>query len=84
MTEAQSASAKADVSTVVRPDRELLLGLDQRQYNVFHVPDANGSPFIPAQTEFVVPCGVRSVLGFGGKTVQGPALDRVLGITGRL
>jgi len=55
-----------DVATVVRPDPALLLELDQKKYNVFHVPNAQGSPFIPAQAEFVVPYGIRSVLGFGG------------------
>ena len=33
--------------------------------SVFHVGQAEGSPYIPAQEEFVVPHGVRSVLGFG-------------------
>jgi hypothetical protein len=55
-----------DVGTILRPDPELLLELDQRSYNVFHVPRAEGSPFIPAQAGFVVPHGIRSVLGFGG------------------
>ena len=33
--------------------------------SVFHVPDAVGSPSIPAQAEFVVPYHIRSVVGFG-------------------
>ncbi|MGE5296319.1 MAG: hypothetical protein ACM3VT_15965, partial [Solirubrobacterales bacterium] len=37
-----------------------------RTFNVFHVPEAVGSPDIPEQAEFVIPHGVRSVLGFGG------------------
>ncbi len=37
-----------------------------KTYNVFHVPEALGSPYIPAQKEFVERYGVRSVLGFGG------------------
>jgi hypothetical protein len=32
---------------------------------VFHVENALGSPYIPAQASFVEPFGVRSVLGFG-------------------
>jgi hypothetical protein len=32
---------------------------------VFHVEDALGSPYIPAQ-EFVTSFGIKSVLGFGG------------------
>jgi PAS domain S-box-containing protein len=34
--------------------------------NVFHVAEAKGSPFVPAQEEFVIPLGIESVLGFGG------------------
>jgi two-component system NtrC family sensor kinase len=55
-----------DVATVVRPDAALLLEAEQHTYNVFYVPEALGSPFIPAQAEFVAPCGIRSVIGFGG------------------
>jgi len=38
---------------------------------VFHVPVARGSAYIPAQEEFVIPCGVSSVLGFGGLLPSG-------------
>jgi len=34
--------------------------------NVFSVPVALGSPYVPAQNDFVKPFGVRSVVGFGG------------------
>src|SRR5262249_11030000 len=44
----------------------LLVDWEQRTFNVFHVAEAVGSPHIPAQAEFVIPHGVRSVLGFGG------------------
>lgn len=37
-----------------------------KTYDVFYVAEAAGSPFIPAQAEFVEPFEVRSVLGFGG------------------
>ena len=39
--------------------------------NVFHVPVALGSPYVPAQEDFVKPFGVRSVVGFGGWYGQG-------------
>jgi hypothetical protein len=39
---------------------------ERRNYNVFHVEEALGSPYIPAQKEFVVPYGIRSIVGFGG------------------
>lgn len=41
-----------------------------RSYNVFHVEEAAGSPYIPAQ-QFVSQYGVRSVLGFGGILADG-------------
>ena len=59
------------LGSVLRPKQEFLLDLEQRTYNVFHVPEAVGSPYIPAQQEFVVPCGIRSVLGFGGLLPSG-------------
>ena len=55
-----------ELKTVLRPAPELLVDVSQKNYNVFHVPEAVGSPLVPAQQEFVVPFGVRSVLGFGG------------------
>ncbi|HEU4910485.1 MAG TPA: SpoIIE family protein phosphatase [Actinomycetes bacterium] len=39
--------------------------------DVFHVEHAPGSPFVPAQAEFVQRYGVRSVLGFGGVLPDG-------------
>ena len=35
--------------------------------NVFHVAEALGSEFVPAQEGFVKPFGIRSVVGFGGR-----------------
>lgn len=55
-----------DVSAIVRPHPDLILDLSQKTFNVFHVPEAAGSPFIPAQHEFVERDAIRSVLGFGG------------------
>lgn len=40
-------------------------------YNVFHVHEALGSPFVPAQAGFVEPYGVHSALGFGGELATG-------------
>lgn len=50
---------------VVRPDPKFLLEKDRQGFNVFHVEQAVGSPYIPAQLGFVIPNGVRSVVGFG-------------------
>lgn len=60
-----------DVSAVVAPHPDLIDTLTGKTFNVFHVPDAAGSPFIPAQDEFVRRYGVRSVIGFGGILVTG-------------
>src|SRR5437764_1306733 len=56
---------------VIRPDPAVLLDLAQRTYNVFHVAEARDSPYVPAQDDFVVPHGIRSVLGFGGVLPDG-------------
>jgi hypothetical protein len=55
-----------EVTDLLEPRPKMIVDLAQRQYNVFHVPEAVGSPYIPAQDAFVVPHGIRSVLGFGG------------------
>lgn len=55
-----------DVQAVIRPHPSLIVDLGQKNYNVFHGPEAVGSAYIPAQDDFVIPAGVRSVLGLGG------------------
>lgn len=59
------------VETVLAPAPDLILEMAQKTYNVFYVPEALGSPHIPAQEEFVRAYGVRSVLGFGGVLPDG-------------
>jgi hypothetical protein len=54
-----------DIAQVVGTSPSLMIDADQQNYNVFHVPDALGSPFVPAQ-DFVRENGVKSVIGFGG------------------
>lgn len=49
-----------------------------RDANVFHVPEALNSPFIPAQDEFVKPHGVRSALGLGGQLTSGDLFAVIL------
>jgi hypothetical protein len=60
-----------EVNTVLDPDPSLLVDLEQRSFNVFHVPEAVGSPYVVAQEEFVIPVGIKSVLGFGGMLPSG-------------
>jgi hypothetical protein len=59
------------VHDVVKPDRAFMLELEQKTFNVFYVEEAAGSPFVPAQENFVAPYGIRSVLGFGGMLPDG-------------
>jgi hypothetical protein len=55
-----------DIADVVAPQASVLHERAGKTYNVFHVENARGSPYIPAQADFVERYGVRSVLGFGG------------------
>jgi hypothetical protein len=59
------------VKTLLGASPGLLLNPDQPDFNVFHVAEAQGSPYVPAQKEFVVPYGIKSVLGFGGLLPSG-------------
>lgn len=67
----------AKLSQVVRPDRSLLLDASETTFNVFHIAEAAGSPFIPAQ-DFVERNGVRSVIGFGGMQLTGDMYVAIL------
>ncbi|WP_392479672.1 sensor histidine kinase [Nostoc sp. C110] len=60
-----------NLDVVVRPDLNLLTDLEQRMYNVFYVPDALGSSYIPSQTSFVIPYNIKSVVGVGGLLPSG-------------
>lgn len=60
-----------DLDAVIQPDPALLVDLAHKTFNVFHVADAVGNAYIPAQADFVIPYGVRSVLGFGGMLPTG-------------
>jgi len=55
-----------EVETLLAADPARMVDLTERTFNVFYVPDAVGSPSVPAQAEFVIPSSIRSVLGFGG------------------
>ena len=54
------------IDDVVRGDVGEQRPAPGRTYDVFHVEHALGSPYIPAQREFVQPYSVESVVGFGG------------------
>lgn len=55
-----------------------VLDEEEKTFNVFHVPEARGSPHIPAQKDFVEPHGVRSVLGCGGQLPDGQLYAAIL------
>ncbi len=55
-----------DVEHLVQTDTSVVPDSEGRSYNIFYVGNAPGSPYIPAQAEFVIPFGIQSVLGFGG------------------
>lgn len=57
--------------TIVQPNPNLITDLERRMYNVFYVPDALSSPYIPSQSSFVIPFKVKSVVGFGGLLPSG-------------
>lgn len=59
-------------------DGAFLLNDLERAFNVFHIEEALGHPFIPAQAEFVQRYGVKSVIGFGGRLPSGEAFAAVL------
>ena len=67
-----------EVSSLLASDPRLIVEMEQHTFNVFYVPDAAGSPFIPAQEGFVMPYGVRSVLGFGGVLSSGDLYAMIL------
>jgi hypothetical protein len=67
-----------DLSDVVQPASDLVRGLQGKTYGVFHVPEAVGSPYIPAQKDFVVKFGIRSVVGFGGSLPSGDLFAVIL------
>ena len=55
---------------LLSPTPDFLLDAEQRSFRVFHVVDAKGSRYVPAQA-FVEQHGIASVLGFGGLLPSG-------------
>ena len=67
-----------ELSTVLKAEPALFPDLARRTYNIFHVPKALGSPYIPAQDEFVRRQAIESVVGFGGALPWGEHFAVVL------
>ncbi len=55
-----------DLAHVVRPPAPRERTLDATKFGVFHIAEAQGSPNLPSQQDFILPYKVRSALGFGG------------------
>ncbi|MDQ6871885.1 MAG: hypothetical protein M3037_07695 [Gemmatimonadota bacterium] len=73
-----------EVSSVLQPSPEIVRELAGKRHGVFHVEEALGSPYIPAQEEFVVRFGIQSVLGFGGLLINGDLFAVILFTTVRV
>ena len=67
-----------DITTVLEPSPEIIRELAGKRHGVFHVENADGSPYIPAQDDFVRRYGIRSVLGFGGMLPTGDLFAVIL------
>jgi two-component system NtrC family sensor kinase len=67
-----------DVASVVAPTPEILRQAEGKSYGVFYVPEAKGSPYIPAQSSFVIPERIESVVGFGGLLRNGDMVAIIL------
>jgi hypothetical protein len=60
-----------EIATILEPNLELIIDVNQISFNVFYIPEALGSEHIPAQKDFVIPHAIKSVLGFGGMLPSG-------------
>lgn len=60
-----------DIPTFLGIEPERFLQLEPAVLNIFHVPEAKGSPFIPEQDSLIIPYQVKSALGFGGLMQSG-------------
>lgn len=67
-----------DVASLIAPTPDILRQMEGKSYGVFHVPRANGSPYIPAQQDFVIRERIQSVVGFGGLLRNGEMLAFII------
>jgi two-component system sensor histidine kinase/response regulator len=64
--------------SLTQPGPSVLLDQHEQSFNVFHIPEAEGSPYVPGQEEFVRTYGIRSVLGFGAPLPDGELFSIIL------
>jgi len=55
------------IPTETEPDKSIIIDNQDKEYGVFYVKDSTGNKLVPKQAEFVMPYGVKSVIGFGGR-----------------
>lgn len=67
-----------NVSDVAGSSRSIVRDLGGKTYGVFYVPEAVGSPYVPAQKEFVERYAIKSVVGSGGALASGEMFAIVL------
>ena len=67
-----------ELTSVLQPSPDVVRELAGKRHGVFHVENALGSPYIPAQQEFVVRFGIKSVVGFGGMLAIGDLFAVIL------
>lgn len=67
-----------ELKAVLQPMPDVVKDLAGKRHGIFYVEDALGSPYIPAQEEFVARYGIRSVVGFGGMLTLGDLFAVVL------
>ena len=67
-----------DIKTIINPDPALIKDMAEKTYNIFLVPDALDSPYIPAQNDFVIPFKIKSVIGFGGVLPDGEVFTVII------
>ncbi len=72
------AQFRIDLPFLEQAGSSLLIDQYATAFNAFHVPQALGSPYVPGQTDFVVPFGIQSVFGFGGLLSTGEIFAVIL------
>ncbi len=72
------AKFRIDLPFLEQTGSSLLMDPYATTFNAFYVPQALGSPYVPGQTDFVVPFGIQSVFGFGGLLSTGEMFTVIL------
>lgn len=55
-----------DDGGLCKSDPDVMVSPGQKTYNVLHLADATGNRHLPDQERFIIPYGIKSVIGLGG------------------